>query len=116
MSRRLWTITIIIIVAVAATIVLSFIAFLDQKIALSVAVLVLLALAVTALQYLVVNPALLESAKKEARTYCDAGEIIDPQLHARLCSRLASAPQDTEAAHLHGKLKDLQQKSKPVSK
>ena len=67
MSRRLWVIAIVIIIAVAAVVALSFIAFINQISALSVAVLICLALAVVALQYLVVNPALLESAKKSAR-------------------------------------------------
>ena len=53
-----------------------------------------LGLAVVALQYLVVNPALLESAKNSARTYCEAGEIIDPKLNQKLCDRLATAPED----------------------
>jgi hypothetical protein len=112
MSRRLWVTAIVLIVAVAAVIALSFIAFLGQIPALSVAVLVCLGLAVAALQYLIVNPAQLESAKKSARKYCDAGEIIDPGLHKTLCDRLAAAPDDSEAAHLHGRLKELQEKGK----
>ena len=110
MSRRLWVITIVIIIAVAAVIALSFIAFLNQITALSVVVLVCLGLAVVALQYLVVNPALLESAKKSARTYCVAGEIIDPKLNKRLCDRLSTAPDDAEAARLREKLNELQVK------
>jgi hypothetical protein len=116
MSRRLWVTTIVLIIAVAAVIALSFIAFIDQIPALSVVVLVCLGLAVVALQYLVVNPALLESAKKSARKYCDAGDIIDPGLHKRLCDRLASASEDSEATHLHGRLKELQEKGKPAPK
>lgn len=117
MSRRLWIITIVIIIAVAAVIALSFIAFINQIPALSVLVLVGLALAVVALQYLVVNPAQLESAKKSARKYCEAGEIIDPGLHKELCDRLSTAKDDSEAAHLHGKLKELQEKgNKPDAK
>jgi hypothetical protein len=112
MSRRLWVITAVIIIAVAAAIALSFIALFEQKTALSVTVLIFLALAVAALQYLVVNPALLESAKKSARKYCDAGQIIDPGLHKRLCDRLSSVTDDAEAAHLHKKLKELQEKGK----
>jgi hypothetical protein len=112
MSRRLWIISIVIIIAVAAVIALSFIAFFEQKITLSVVVLIGVGLAVTALQYLVVNPALLESAKRSARKYCDAGEIIDPGLHKRLCDRLSSVKDDQEAAHLHERLKDLQGKGK----
>jgi hypothetical protein len=112
MSRRLWVITAVIIIAVAAAIALSFIALFEQKTALSVTVLIFLALAVAALQYLVVNPALLESAKKSARKYCDAGQIIDPGLHKRLCDRLSSVTDDAEAAHLHEKLKELQEKGK----
>ncbi len=116
MSRRLWIIAIIIIIAVAAVIALSFIAFFEQKTALSVVVLICLALAVTALQYLVVNPALLESAKRSARTYCDAGEVIDPGLHKRLCDRLSTVKDDQEAVHLHERLKDLQEKGKKEAK
>ena len=112
MSRRLWVTAIVIIIAVAGVIALSFIAFINQVPALSVAVLVCLALAVVALQYLVVYPAQLETAKKSARKYCDAGQIIDPGLHKELCDRLSTAKDDSEAAHLHRKLKDLQEKGK----
>jgi hypothetical protein len=112
MSRRLWIITIVIIIAVAAVIVLSFIALFSQKTALSVIVLICIALAVTALQYLVVNPALLESAKRSARKYCDAGEVIDPNLHKRLCDRLSTVKDDQEAVHLQERLKDLQDMGK----
>jgi hypothetical protein len=110
MSRRLWVTAIVIMIAVAAVIALSFVAFFEQIPALSVAVLICLALAVVTLQYLVVNPAQLEAAKKSARTYCDAGEIIDPKLHQRLCDRLSAAKNDSEAADLHSKLKELQTK------
>jgi hypothetical protein len=110
MSRRLWVIAIVIIIAVAAVIALAFIAFLEQIPALSVAVLVSLALAVVALQYLVVDPALLETAKKSARKYCDAGDIIDPALNKRLCDRLSRAPADPEAARLRAGLEKLQEK------
>jgi hypothetical protein len=116
MSRRLWVITIVLIVAVAAIIALSFIAFIDQIPALSVAVLICLALAVVTLQYLVVRPAQLESVKKSARKYCEAGEIIDAGLHERLCGSLSAAKDDSEAAHLHGKLKELQEKGRPSPK
>jgi hypothetical protein len=34
----------------------------------------------------------------------------DPGLHKKLCDRLSTAKDDSEAAHLHGKLKELQQK------
>jgi uncharacterized protein involved in high-affinity Fe2+ transport len=110
MSRRLWVTAIVIIIAVAAVIALSFIAFFEQIPALSVIVLVSLALAAVALQYLVVNPAMLEAAKKSARTYCEAGEIIDPALNKKLCDRLARAPGDSEAARLREKLNELQGK------
>jgi ammonia channel protein AmtB len=110
MSRRLWVTAIVIIIAVAAVIALSFIGFLEQIPALSVIVLVCLALAVVALQYLVVNPSLLETAKKSARTYCEAGEIIDPALNKKLCDRLDTAPGDPEAARLREKLNELQGK------
>jgi uncharacterized membrane protein (DUF106 family) len=107
MSHRLWVTAIVIIVAVAAIIALAFVSSVLQAPALAVIVLVCVALAIVALQYLVVNPALLESAKKNARAYCEAGEIIDPSLHKRLCDRLARAPDDPEAARLHQKLKEL---------
>ncbi|HTY81276.1 MAG TPA: hypothetical protein VMB24_00675 [Dehalococcoidales bacterium] len=110
MSRRLWTIAIIIIIAVAAVIALSFIALFTQKTALSVVVIICVALAVVALQYLVVNPALLQNAKKSAKKYCDAGQIIDPGLHKRLCDRLDSVKDDQEAVHLQERLKDLKEK------
>jgi hypothetical protein len=92
-------------------ITLSFIAFIDAIPALSVAVLICLGLAVVAIQYLVVNPALLESAKRSARGYCEAGEIIDPGLHKRLCGRLATAHSDPEADDLHRKLDELREKA-----
>jgi hypothetical protein len=107
MSRRLWVTAIVIIIAVAAIIALAFVSSIEQAPALAVIVLVCVALAVVALQYLVVNPALLESAKKDARTYCDAGQIIDPALHKRLCNRLARAPDDPDAVRLHAELKNL---------
>jgi hypothetical protein len=110
MSRRLWVTAIVIIIAVAAVITLSFIAFLEQIPALSIIILVCLALAVVTLQYLVVNPALLEVAKKSARTYCEAGQIIDPALNKKLCDRLDTARGDPEAARLRQKLNEFQVK------
>ena len=110
MSRRLWIITIVIIIAVAATISLSFIAQIEQIPVLAVIVLVLVGLAILALQYLVVNPALLEAAKQDARKYCDAGQIIDPALNRKLCDRLSRAPNDPEAVRLQAELKKLQEK------
>lgn len=110
MSRRLWVISIIIMVAVAAVIALAFVADLRNIPALAVIVLICIALAVVALQYLVVNPALIEAAKDAARMYCDAGQIIDPALNKKLCDRLAKAPDDPEAVLLQEKLKELQQK------
>jgi hypothetical protein len=110
MSRRLWVSAIVIIIAVAAIIALSFVANLEQIPVLAVIVLVCVALAIVALQYLVVNPALLEAAKQDARKYCEAGEIIDPSLHRRLCDRLSRAPNDPEAARLHAELIKLQEK------
>jgi len=110
MSRRLWAIAIVIIIAVAAVIALAFIAFLDQVPALSVIVLVFIALAVVALQYLVVNPAMVEAAKEAARMYCEAGQIIDPALNKKLCDRLSRAPGDPEAVRLREKLNELQPK------
>jgi len=110
MSRRLWVTAIVIIIAVAAVIALSFVADLEQVPVLAVIVLVVAALAVVALQYLVVNPAQLEAAKKSARKYCEAGEIIDPGLNKRLCDRLSRAPDDAEAVRLREKLNELQNK------
>jgi uncharacterized membrane protein (DUF106 family) len=110
MSRRLWVISIVIIIAVAAIIALAFVADLEQIPALAVIVLVCVALAIVALQYLVVNPARLESAKNSARKYCDAGEIMDASLHKMLCERLSKAPNDPEAVRLHRKLNELQPK------
>jgi steroid 5-alpha reductase family enzyme len=110
MSRRLWVTAIVIFVAVAAIIALAFVSSIEQAPALAVIVLVCVALAIVALQYLVVAPAQLESAKKSARTYCEAGQIIDPSLHRRLCDRLARAPDDPEAVRLHQKLNELQPK------
>jgi hypothetical protein len=110
MSRRLWVTAVIIIIALAAVLVLSFIALNNRIPTLLVAVLVVLALAAGAFQYLVVSPAMLEAAKNSARPYCDAGEIIDPGLKKKLCDRLAAARDDPEAARLNAKLKELQQK------
>ena len=110
MSRRLWITAIVIIIAVAAVIALSFVASLEQIPVLAVIVLVCVALALVALQYLVVNPALLEAAKKDARMYCEAGQIINPALNKKLCDRLARAPGDPEAVRLRQKLEELQQK------
>jgi hypothetical protein len=107
MSRRLWVTAIVIIIAVAAIIALSFIAFLEQIPALSIAILVALALAIVALEYLVVDPATLEAVKKSARGYCEAGEIIDPALNRKLCDRLSKAPGDPEAVRLREKLNEL---------
>jgi hypothetical protein len=107
MSRRLWVTAIVLMVAVAAVIVLSFIAWYGQVVPLSVAVLICLALAVVALQYIVVRPAQIEAAKRDAYKYCAAGEIIDPGLHKRLCDRLDSAPGDAEAVRLRQQLDEL---------
>lgn len=116
MSRRLWVTTITLIVALAAIIVLAFIALFETIPTLSVVVLVFTALAVVAFNYLVVNPMLLENAKKSARSYCEAGQILDPKLHDRLCGRLSSAPEDTEAAELHRKLNELKEKGSKTAK
>jgi hypothetical protein len=110
MSRRLWITTLLLLVTLAAIVTLSFIAFIENIVPLAIIVLVFAALAVVAFNYLVVNPALLENAKKSARGYCEAGQIIDPNLHDKLCGRLAAAPNDAEAADLHQKLKELQKK------
>ena len=110
MSRRLWITAIVIIVAVAATVSLSLVAQIEQIPFLAVIVLVCVGLAILALQYLVVNPALLDTAKQDARKYCEAGQIIDPALNKKLCDRLSRAPNDPEAARLQEKLKELQEK------
>lgn len=110
MSRRLWITAIIIIIAVAATVSLSFVAEIDQIPVLAIIVLVCVGLAIMALQYLVVNPAMMEAAKQDARKYCEAGQIIDPGLNKKLCDRLSRAPNDPEAARLQEKLKELQEK------
>jgi hypothetical protein len=107
MSRRLWATTIILILFIAGIVTLSFIAFTQNITALSVVVLFFAALTVVAFNYLVLNPALLESAKREARNLCEAGQIVDPNLQKKLCDRLAKAPGDTEAAALHDRLKGL---------
>lgn len=108
MSQRFWRTTIVIATIVAA-IVLAVVGLTQNIPALAIVALVLAALAVVGYNYLVVNPMLLENAKKSAREYCEAGQIIDPRLHDRLCSRLASAPGDTEAAELHRKLTGLRE-------
>jgi len=110
MSHRLWVITIVLVTAVAAIIALSFLAFAGNIIALSITVLILAALAVLTFDYLVFRPALLEYAKRRARNYCEAGQIVDPKLHQRLCERLSTAPGDAEAATLHQKLNELKGK------
>jgi hypothetical protein len=111
MTRRLWVTTLLLIITLAAIITLSFIAFFENAVPLSIIVLVFTALAVVAFNYLVVNPYLLENAKKQARNFCEAGEIIDPKLHDKLCGRLAIAPNDAEAAALHQKLKEIKEKT-----
>jgi hypothetical protein len=109
MSRRLWVTTILLIITLAVIITLAFIAFFENIIPLSIIVLVFTALAVVAFNYLVLNPFLLENAKKSARNLCETGQIIDPKLHDKLCGRLAIAPNDAEAAALHSKLKELKE-------
>ena len=111
MSRRLWITTLTLLIAIVAIVVLSFLALLENIPALSVVVLVFVALSVVAFNYLVVNPMLLENAKRSARTYCEAGQILDPKLHDRLCGRLSSAPEDTEARELHRKLNEIKAKA-----
>jgi hypothetical protein len=111
MSRRFWlnfTVFAVFLVAV----VLSVIGLTMDIPALAIVALVLAALAVVGYNYLVVNPMLLENAKKSARELCEAGQIVDPGLHDRLCSRLAKAPSDAEAVELHRKLTDLKENAK----
>jgi hypothetical protein len=109
MSRRLWITTLLLIITLAVIIALAFIAFFRNIISLFIIVLVFTALAVVAFNYLVVNPFLLESAKKSARNMCELGQIIDPKLHDKLCGRLAIAPNDVEAMALHRKLRELKE-------
>jgi hypothetical protein len=109
MSGRFWRTTIVVVVFLAA-IILSVLGLTQNIPALTIVALVLAALAVVGFNYLIVNPALLENAKRNARQYCEAGQIIDPGLHDRLCSRLSSAPKDTEAAELHRRLTELKEK------
>jgi hypothetical protein len=111
MSRRLWTTTILLVAVLAVIIIAAFFAMAENIITLSLTVLVAAALAVVAFDYLVLKPALLENAKRSAQTLCDAGEIIDPGLHQRLCNRLDTAPNDTKAMELRKKLDELKDKS-----
>ena len=106
MLRRFWRhITVFAVFLVG--VILSIIGLTMNIPALAIVALVLAALAVVGYNYLVVRPVMLENAKKSARELCEAGQIIDPGLHERLCSRLAKAPADAEAAELHRKLTDL---------
>ena len=110
MSRRFWlNFTVFALFLIA--IILSILGLTLNLPALAVVALVLAALAVVGYNYLIVNPMLLENAKKSARELCEAGQIVDPGLHEKLCSRLARAPADPEAAELHRKLTDLKANS-----
>jgi hypothetical protein len=109
MSRRLWVTTLLLVFTLAVIITLSIIAFFENAIPLFVTVLVFTALAVVAFNYLVVNPYMLENTKKQARNLCATGKIIDPKLHDKICDRLATAPNDTEATALHKKMKELKE-------
>jgi flagellar biosynthesis component FlhA len=109
MLSRFWRTAIVLVIIVAA-IVLAIIGLIQNIPAMAIVALVLAALAVVGYNYLVMNPARLENAKKSAREYCEAGQIIDPNLHEQLCSRLARAPQDSEAADLHHRLIELREK------
>jgi hypothetical protein len=106
MLSRPWAISSVAVIFVAA-VVLAVVGLVQNIPALAIVALVLAAIAVVGFNYLVVRPILLENAKKSAREYCEAGQIIDPNLHERLCSRLAGAPADAEAADLHRKLNEL---------
>jgi hypothetical protein len=106
MSRSFWLKFIVFAVFLIA-VILSILGLTLNIPALAIVALVLAALAVVGYNYLVVNPMLLENAKKSARDLCEAGQIVDPDLHEKLCSRLAKAPADPEAAELHRKLTDL---------
>jgi hypothetical protein len=116
MSHRLWVTTILLTVTLAVIVTLAFIAFFRNIIPLFIIVLVFTALAVVAFNYLVMNPFLLESAKKGARNMCETGQIIDPKLHDKLCGRLAIAPNDVEAVALHRKLKELKESPEKTEK
>ena len=109
MSRRFWLNFTVFAVFLAA-VILSVVGLTQGIPALAVVALVLAALAVVGYNYLVVNPMLLENAKKNARNACEAGQIIDPGLHDKLCSRLSKVPDDAEAADLHRKLTELNDK------
>jgi len=109
MSRKLW-LTVTVFAVFLAAVILSIVGLTQGIPVLAIVALVLAALAVVGYNYLVVNPMLLENAKKSARNACEAGQIIDPNLHDRLCGRLAKAPNDTEAADLHRKLIELKDK------
>jgi hypothetical protein len=106
MSRSFW-LNFAVFAAFLAAIILSILGLTQGIPALAVVALVLAALAVVGYNYLVVNPMLLENAKQSARELCEAGQIVDPGLHDKLCSRLAKAPADAEAVELHRKLTDL---------
>ena len=110
MSRRLWALSIILILFIVGIVVLSFIALIGNITALSVVVLFFAALTVVAFNYLVYGPALLESAKRQAKDMCAAGQIVDPKLHQKLCDRLAAAPEDEAAVELRRKLEELKNK------
>jgi uncharacterized membrane protein YoaK (UPF0700 family) len=103
MSRRLWVTTLLLVFTLAVIITLSIIAFFENAIPLFVTVLVFTALAVVAFNYMV------ENTKKQARNLCATGKIIDPKLHDKICDRLATAPNDTEATALHKKMKELKE-------
>lgn len=108
MSRKLW-LTVTVFAVFLAAVVLAVVGLTQNIPALAIVALVVAALAVVGYNYLILNPMLLENAKKSARNACEAGEIIDPGLHDRLCSRLAKAPADAEAADLHRKLTELKE-------
>ncbi len=111
MSRRFWQ-NLAVFALFLIAIILSILGLTLNLPVLAVVALVLAALAVVGYNYLVVNPMLLENAKKSARELCEAGQIVDPDLHEKLCSRLARAPADPEAAELHRKLTELKANGK----
>ena len=111
MSRRFWqkfTVFAVFLIAV----VLSIVGLTLNIPAMAIVALVLAALAVVGYNYLVVNPMLLDNAKRSARELCEAGQVVDPGLHERLCNRLAKATADPEAAELHRKPTNLKENEK----
>ncbi|MDD4859575.1 MAG: hypothetical protein PHR56_05155 [Dehalococcoidales bacterium] len=107
MNGKLWLTAGIFVVILAVIVALAFLAISENQVSLQIAVLLLAGGAIVGFDYFVIKPALLASAKDKAKQYCEAGQILDPKLHAKLCKTLGSAPKDPEAAELKKKLDDL---------